>query len=175
MSKAETDSVIRKTMLPLFCKSASDAFETMAFTPVTCGEPVLIGEDSPSGSISGTIGLTGAIKLSGDNFCASVSILLPGELAEKIFRSMMMMEADDPIAEDELRDAIGELANMAAGGAKAPLQEQGVDFMISLPTVVVGQNHHVTSPASASSYAIPLVTEHGTMNLEVSISVRSSE
>ena len=159
----------------MFCKSASDAFGTMAFTPIECGEATTVDENAPSCAISGTTGLTGQIKLTGENFCASVSLQLPSDFAKRIFRSMMMMEENDPIEESELRDAIGELANMTAGGAKASLQEKGIDFLISLPTVVVGENHHITGPASASSYIIPLITDNGTMFLGVSVSFRASE
>ena len=157
---------IESKMIPALVTSACAAFETMAFLSVTSGEPAPKEDSKPVGAISGTIGVTGKIELTGDELSGSVSLIFPAGLAETVFRSMMMMEADAEVDLSELQDAVGELANMCTGGAKAAMQDIGLNFMISLPSVVVGDNHHISAPAMAAAYVIPLTMESGTFFME---------
>ena len=48
----------------------------------------------------------------------------------------------------DFADAIGELANMIAGGAKAKFEGQTVS--IGCPSVVIAPNHQVNSPSNTS-------------------------
>jgi chemotaxis protein CheX len=167
MTEEFRKSVLEEKMLPAFIESCVKAFETMAFMATTPGEPMSKESGLPQGQISGTIGVTGDIALTGDNLCGNVSLIFPDQIGQSIFRSMMMMEADEPVADNELQDAVGELANMAAGGAKAAMQAMGLNFNISLPSVVVGSGHHLAQPANAMSLVIPMRTEHGEFFMQV--------
>ena len=78
---------------------------------------------SASVSISGS--WDGIVRL---DFAAG----LPGELAAAMF----MMEPAD-VSEDEIADAVGELANMLGGNLKSLLPEHS---RLSLPSVVLGSS-----------------------------------
>ncbi len=117
----------------------------------------------PSGAISGTIGLTG------DHINGRMTLIFPKHTAEQAFRGMIMMGPDDPVDEAELKDAIGELANMTAGGAKAALQQDNVNFVISLPAMVVGTDHHLESPKGCATTVIPVSLGDAVFHMELAI------
>jgi CheY-specific phosphatase CheX len=58
---------------------------------------------------------------------------------------------------------------MVAGGAKALLQSQGIEFVISLPTVAVGHEHRLESPKGCSTVVIPLRLPDGDIYMELSV------
>lgn len=153
-----------ETMMTVAKESAREAFDTMVFMPVTCLENRLVENGFPLGSVSSTVGL------SGDNICGAVSLLFSTEIAMSVFRSMMMMEDGADVNVSEVRDAIGELGNMVAGGAKARLQDMGVDLSIGLPTVVEGENHHLSNPGDAICRVVPMETAKGMFYMQVSVS-----
>ena len=164
MSNEGTLPSLLERLLPACCQSAEDVFKTMVFMPVTTGRPALPQADSLSGEISGTVGLTGK------DICAGLSLMFSMELAGRILASMMMQEySKDGANVDELKDTIGEIANMVAGGAKTRLQETGLDFSISLPTVVVGENHTLGFPADAATRVVPMTIDSGSFLLGLSV------
>jgi len=154
MNKRANDPVTLG-LLDALCTSATSAFETMVFKAAKVETPVLRSGTLPPGSMSGTISLTG------NSIMGSVSLIFEQEIVEKFFRSMMMMGDTDPVDMGELKDAVGELTNMVAGGAKSQLQGKGIEFNIGLPTVVVGQKHYLELPQDATSYIVPMTTDAG--------------
>ena len=72
-----------------------------------------------------------------------------------------------------MTDAVGELANIIAGAAKADLQ--GLNVTISLPSVVVGTNHKVTTPKDIPSIVIPFSCTHGEFVVEVCIALTEAK
>jgi chemotaxis protein CheX len=164
--------VFRDKLLPAMIESTRQAFETMAFMPTQFGELQLNQTATPHGDISGTIGVSGSIALTGDILCGNLSLIFPDPIANAVFRSMMMMGEEDPVSQQEVVDAVGELANMCAGGAKAAMQDIGIHFLISLPSVVIGTNHCLSRPANSVSGLIPVHVAKGTFYLEVNFSWR---
>lgn len=163
-------TLFTEKLIPVFLESAKEAFETMAMTAVDFGEAKPKAKGLPLGAISGTIGVAGQVSATGKPLCGNASLIFETCAVEKIFRSMTGMGPDDAVNADELRDAVGELANMVAGGAKSKLQGNGVEFNISLPTVVVGKDHHLEMPSNTTSYVVPIVANSDTFFLELSFS-----
>lgn len=161
--------IFRNKLLPAFIESTRQAFETMVFLPTTAGEPQFESELRPQGDISGTIGVTGNIALTGDNLRGNLSLIFPDGMAVNLFRSMTMMEPNDPVNDQEVVDAVGELANMCAGGAKAAMQAIGLNFMISLPSVVSGHAHSLARMAGCTTCLVPLRNAQGEFHMEVSM------
>ncbi len=76
----------------------------------------------------------------------------------------------------DFADAIGELANMIAGGAKSNFD--GLAVTISLPSVVIGDPHEVIvtgAPSGAPRLIIPCQTELGQFHVEVAMVVGEHE
>ena len=66
---------------------------------------------------------------------------------------MLGMECDE--VNDDLNDAIGEIANMLGGGVKQVLSKGGLDVKLSTPTVISGEDYTVTSLSDLDCVVIP--------------------
>jgi len=124
---------------------------------VTFDPPNSITTASPNHDVSGIIGLSGDVM-------GSVILSFPTESAEKIIGKFIGFEVK--AGSEDFSDAIGELANMVAGSAKAKIS--GKNISISCPSVVVGKNHCVQQPSDSTSIIIPCKTELGNFNVEIS-------
>jgi chemotaxis protein CheX len=115
------------------------------------------------GDISGIIGFADR-KLSG-----SVALSFPINSVLKIY-SMMMGESVSRINPD-VQDSVGELANIIAGTAKKEFDEIDVQFHISIPTVVVGNNHTITHKAGTPVVVVPFKMD-GDVEFTLEISMK---
>jgi chemotaxis protein CheX len=108
--------------------------------------------------ISGIIGLSGKAV-------GMVVLSLSEPLALKAASTMLMTETKE--INDDVVDAVGELANMVAGAAKAELEEY--ELSVSLPSVVTGKNHEIRFPSNVTPICIPYETPWGPLMLEVGL------
>jgi chemotaxis protein CheX len=115
-------------------ESAKEVFESMIFMSVEqCPDCVPIEGDCLLGSITFTGSMEGCMGISCDMECAKT-----------IACNMLAMEGDDSISEEEIRDAIGEIANMLLGSIKSIIMKQEIgNLNVSIPCVVSGS--HLTS------------------------------
>jgi len=139
-----------------FVKSVCNTFETMCGLPVTPHKPQLKTNNEPPHEVSGIIGFSG-------DAVGSVVLNFSFETASKV--ASMFVGVEITPEHHDFADAIGELANMVAGGAKA--QFHGLDISISLPNVIVGQHHNVSTPNFSSRIIIPCATDAGQFGLEL--------
>ena len=139
-----------------FVKSICNTFETMCRLPVTVGKPTVKAGSDPLTDVSGVIGFSGD---------ATGAVVLHFEFA--IASKVATAFAGTPITPEhpDFADAIGELANMVAGGAKAHFE--GLTINISLPSVVVGKDHNVSATRNAPRLVIPCKTSAGEFQVEV--------
>ncbi len=134
--------------------SIKDVFSMMLQMPVTIGKPQLKNDNEPRYDISCIIGLSGSIT-------GSVVITLSEEVAFEL-ASALSGEEVTKIDEDCI-DAIGEIANMIAGGAKKDFPG---DNSISVPGVVVGK-HKVMYPKGIPIISIPCDTAKGMLLVDI--------
>ena len=128
----------------------------MCSLKVTIGEPELKTGDEPLTDVSSVIGFSG-------DAAGSVVLNFSFDTASKVASAF----AGTEITQDhpDFADAVGELANMVAGGAKC--QFDGLNIMISLPNVIVGRNHNVSPSKNTPRLVIPCITDVGTFQVEV--------
>ncbi|MBP7479453.1 MAG: chemotaxis protein CheX [Spirochaetaceae bacterium] len=93
-------------------------------------------KDAHDWDISAVIGLTGEAR-------GAVVISMKKILALKL--TEMLTESPHGEIDDEVIDAIGEIINIIAGNAKRGLEEL-FRLVISLPTIIRGQNHSISWP-----------------------------
>ncbi len=143
-----------------FVKSICNTFETMCHTKISVGKPQLKLNDGPITDVSGVIGISG-------DAAGCVVLHFDFDVASKVATQFAGVEItqDHP----DFSDAIGELANMVAGGAKA--QFEGLSVSISLPNVIVGKNHNVAGPKTTPRLMIPCSTAMGDFHVEVGLVV----
>lgn len=141
-----------------FISSTVTTFKTMMNTNVKAGNVSLKKGDSPLFDVSGIIGLTGEAT-------GSVCISFPKLVALEVISTMLGMTVDE-IGPDVV-DGIGEIANIIAGNAKQDLAQFKIN--ISLPNVIIGQDHSVTPPTGAPALIVPFDSSLGNFAMEISL------
>lgn len=140
-----------------FAESIQSVFSTMLGLDVSVGEIEPIG-DSEDHDVSGIIGLSGDVT-------GNAALCFSAEVAGKIIESFVGMPMD-PASED-FADAIGELANMVAGSAKA--MYDGLHVSLTCPSVVVGANHKIRSQREIPAVKVPCECAHGSFFIEITL------
>ena len=133
--------------------------ETMAQITPKPGKPELKPDDTARGVISGFI------DLAGSDTRVSVAVTFSKAAILDIGSRMMRMELKE--LDDTIKDLVGEMANMVAGGAKANLQEAGYDFNLTLPSITVGEAHQIKHSVEGVTLILPFSIEAGEFYVEV--------
>lgn len=145
-----------------FLESMTDVLVTMAQTPCEPGETTIKENSVSSGDISGIIGMSGE-KVRG-SFAISFSKSVILAVTER-----MLGEKVDSI-DSTVVDLVGELTNIATGGAKSRLSKNGYEFDMATPVVVTGENHQIDHVSKGPTIIIPFTTDVGDFFIEVSFS-----
>jgi len=109
--------------------SAKEVFETMVFMALEevtgpsaeMEDVTLLGTITFKGPLEGCLGI-----------CCGVNC------ARTIAANMLGMDPSEAISDDDVNDAIGEVANMVMGAVKARLQDEVGNVEVSIPSVVQG-------------------------------------
>jgi len=141
-----------------FIEATLHVLETMAFTKATGGKPYLKKDKSARGDVSGIIGLTGDVK-------GTIAVSFTENCILPIVSSMFGAKMKE--LNDEVKDAVGEIANMISGQARQKLELMGRNLKASIPTMVVGKGHSISHLTQENIIAIPFVTESGEFTIEV--------
>ena len=140
-------------------ESITNVLSTMANIQPKPGKPALKADNEAQGVV------TGMIDLKGKQASGSVAISFSKPVALDIAKRMLHMDADD--INDMVKDLVGEIANMTAGGAKARLQDKGFDFDLTLPSVLAGEGHKVKHSVKAPTISLPFNTENRDFFMEI--------
>jgi chemotaxis protein CheX len=146
-----------------FIHSIQNVFATMLQLQVQVGTPRVKTDTGATFDISGIIGMSGDVV-------GSVVLSLPNATGERIV-ALFTGEQLAPGTPD-FADAIGELVNMIAGGAKGRFENRRVS--ISCPSVILGKNHTVASQKDTPCIVIPCATDCGELVIEVSMQDRKA-
>ncbi|THB72598.1 MAG: chemotaxis protein CheX [Desulfobulbaceae bacterium] len=113
-----------------------------------------------SNSISGVIGLAGKVK-------GVLAIHMPESIAFKITGSFLGIDVDS--MNEDVEDAIGEIANMLGGNLKTILSDSGKDIDLSLPTTISGKEYDFQSLKNAEREVIIFDTDGGGFIIEIQL------
>ncbi len=142
-----------------FINSTINALTTMCSLSPTRGKPYLKTDpDEAFADISAIIGLAGEAN-------GWVAVSFPRGTALKVAANML---GEKKVSIDaDVQDAVGEIVNMIAGGAKADFSQKNLSFKIAIPTVVVGPNHLLSQKRDVPCIVIPFTAEGETFYIEV--------
>ncbi len=129
--KLEGHPLFDKKTIEAFVKGVQDTLNTMASTEVTFGKPFIEPSFVMKGDVAAIVGLI-APPLKG-NFVISFS--KSGIL--QIYNNML--GENNTEMSEEVKDSVGEIANMVYGASKTLLNQNGYNFQMALPTVVLGE------------------------------------
>jgi chemotaxis protein CheX len=141
-----------------FIISTIKTFQTMMNVEVKPGKPSLKTDGQPAYDVSGIIGLSGEAQ-------GAIALSFTEAVALKVVSGMVGTEIKGVGV--ELTDGIGELANIIAGFAKKDFTD--FSLSISLPNVIVGRNHRISSPSGAPSILVPFTSSIGEFCMEISL------
>ncbi len=140
-----------------FLNAAIRAFDTMLNCPLTRTELSLKEKNHPTYEFSGIIGLTGKA-------IGTCVLSLSKQVAYKA-TSVLLMTPEEELQQNDVVDAVGELANVVAGAAKADLEEFALS--VSLPNVVVGTDFEVAYPSNVTPICVHFQCDWGPLCVEV--------
>lgn len=142
--------------------STEEIFNTMIFMPISAGEPFTEGEAVLDCHVSSMIGLSGDLT-------SMLSIHCPGKVGMGITGEMLGMEVEEVDA--DVKDTLGEIANMVAGGLKESLALENISLELSIPTTVTGNSYTVSSPTNSNRVIVPFDIESGRFFVEIKYSL----
>ncbi|MCP5106921.1 MAG: chemotaxis protein CheX [bacterium] len=110
--------------------------------------------------VSGVIGLSGGVK-------GSAIVSFPKAIALAVASAMFMEELTE--INEDVKDAIGEFANIFVGNARNKLVDEGLNITISTPTIIVGKDHEISHPQAIPFLVIPFKTDLGTFQVNIGV------
>ena len=123
-------------------------FTTMVMMDVVDEEPLTESIVTFHETLTSMVGLAGSHS-------GILAIHCPKDLALRITSNMLGMEVTE--IDDDVNDALGEIANMIGGDVKHIFSPKGADINLSIPTVIYGSDYVLESMSSAESLVMPFV------------------
>ncbi len=133
----------------------------MVMLDVSSGEPFKRDDSKLINSISGIIGLAGAVK-------GMLAIHLPNEAAMAVTTAFLGMDVEE--IDEDVCDAIGELANMLGGSMKSILDPSGSEIQLSMPSAIHGEEYAVDCLTDSESVTVPFEFNGQTFMVELQLS-----
>lgn len=96
--------------------------------------------------------LTSMVGLAGSH-SGILAVHCPKNLALLITSNMLGMEVTE--IDDDVNDAMGEIANMIGGDIKHIFSPKGADINLSIPTAIYGSDYLMESMSNAESLVLP--------------------
>jgi CheY-specific phosphatase CheX len=125
--------------------AAKEVFESMVFTSLEASEaPAAPGNEAFLASITFKGGLEGCLSLHCDPPCA-----------QRIAAGMLCTQ--ETLAEIEVIDALGEIANLVMGGVKTRLMHEIRDLQISIPSVIQGRQLRPHTTDGTTRLTVPVI------------------
>ena len=139
-----------------FIRSTIAVYRTMLNCEIQQGEAVRNEHFQPQHDISGVIGLTGDVS-------GTVILSVSSDVALNATEALLGFRPD--AVNEDVVDAVGELTNMIAGGAKTELTS--FNMCLALPAVISGANHVVSFGSQVRPVFLPFTTPWGEFSVEV--------
>jgi len=137
-------------------EATTEIFETMIMAEITAKDPLPEQIKEFSHNVSGIIGLAGTHQ-------GMLAIHAPEEVAKGITHDFLGVEVES--IDEDVKDAISELANMIAGSVKPALSANGKDIQLSIPSVFHG-NYSVNYYSQADWAMVPFSISSGEFLVE---------
>jgi chemotaxis protein CheX len=144
--------------------ATTDVFSTMLMMDLVAGDPI----DGKGGEISSNI--TSMLGLGGD-IRGMLAVHCPAMVAMAITGGFLGMDVDE--VNEDVKDAIGEVANMVAGNMKVAFAGDDLKVELAIPTSIVGESYRVGGMLGARRVAVPFSMERGQFLVELKYIVNS--
>lgn len=112
-------------------------------------------EELPVEGLSGErrVAFEAVVEFSGPATGAVILRVSP-DGATDIARGLLMLEAGDPVEVDEIKDALGECANMVSGSLKCKALDPTGEFTLGVPTIDARVDYDKAEPRGSLLYRL---------------------
>lgn len=141
-------------------ESTAEIFSTMVMMEVSVQGDITDDLLPLQNSITGVIGLAGTYK-------GVLAIHCPNEVAMAITGSFLGMDVEE--INEDVEDAVGEIANMLGGSVKSILSENGRDIDLSLPSIIRGESYEFQPTREVDRVVIPFECDAGKFAVELEL------
>lgn len=132
--------------------ATKDVFATMIFLDVEAETPVSGRGEKLASNITSMLGLGGGIR-------GMLAVHCPEAVATGITSGFLGMDVEE--IDEDVKDAIGEVANMVAGNLKVYFASQDVNISLATPTSVIGKSYRTSGIVGATRMVVPFKIESG--------------
>jgi len=139
--------------LPILELAVEEVFEIMLGRRV---KPVAKGEHTPNPEFTAMVGLAGAL-------CGVLTFSCERKTARELAICMLGPEIAD--SEEQVSDALGEICNMVAGNFKNKLSTADGGCMLSVPTVIKGEEYSFRSLADGLNLETVMMFENSPVSV----------
>jgi len=139
----------------LGCK---DVFSTMLMVDLESEDVVMQKKVDIQSNITSMIGLGGGLK-------GLLAVHCPSSVAKEVTSSFLGMDVE--AIDDDVKDAIGEIANMVAGNLKISFANIDVSAELAIPTTIVGDSFYVSGIADSTRVVVPFMMGEGRFWVEL--------
>lgn len=138
--------------------ATQEVFSAMLMIDVT-GEDISGSDRSIiQSNMTSMIGLGGGVR-------GMLAIHCPAEVAKGITGAFLGMDVEE--LDDDVKDAIGEIANMVAGNLKIAYASGGVNVELAIPTSVIGKSFRLSGMAGAIRHYVAFQLDSGPFWVEL--------
>jgi chemotaxis protein CheX len=141
-------------------ESTIEIFTGMVMMEVTVAGESLQKLGPLKHSITGMVGLAGTHK-------GVLAVHFPKKVALEVTSNFLGMDVAE--INEDVQDAIGEIANMLGGNLKTILSDRGKDIQLSLPSTISGDEYAFSSQAEGDQIIIPFQAPAGIFYVEVEL------
>lgn len=141
-----------------FLESTLHVLKTIAGIDAEKGKPYLKKDNVARGDVSGVIGLAGDLN-------GIISVTFTEKCILYIVTGMFGEEVKE--LNEEIGDAVGEIANMISGQARQKLEALGTNLQAAIPSVVMGKDHSIQHLTKQPIIALPFSTKGGEFTIEI--------
>jgi len=132
---------------------------TMANVKPQLGKPKLKADEVALGHV------TGIMSMVSPKMRASLAISFSESAIIDLVKRMLGEDITE--VDDTARDMAGEMTNMVVGGAKNLYAEQGYDFDMSSPKLLLGKDHTVHHEFAGQTIVLPFSADAGEFFVEI--------
>lgn len=125
-----------------------EVFSTMLMVDLEVSQVIEGRGGDIAANITSMIGL-------GKDIRGMLAVHCPAVVAKDITGSFLGMEVEE--IDEDVKDAIGEIANMVAGNLKTSFGEHGKDIELAIPTTVVGESFRTSGMFGAHRAVVHFV------------------
>lgn len=154
MTRLEKDLDLAQEII----SATQEVFSAMLMMDIT-GEDISIrGRSAIQSNITSMIGLGGGVR-------GMLAVHCPAEVAKAITGAFLGMDVEE--LDDDVKDAIGEIANMVAGNLKIAYANSGVNVELAIPTSVIGRSFRLSGIGGSIRHYVAFHLDSGPFWVEL--------